>query len=68
MDGVSLWFILPTETHPVAVAANCPPVCAAEQPETTWERHKNYGQITTVVLEVRNIATANRAISQHPSQ
>ena len=68
VEYVSLWFMLPMETHPVAVAANSPPVCAAEQPETTWERHKNYGQITTVVLEVRKIATANRVVRQNPSQ
>ena len=55
VNCVSLWFILPTETHLVALAANCPPVCAAGQPVTTWERHKHYDQFTTVVLEVRNI-------------
>ena len=65
---MSFWFILPTETHPLALAANCPSMCAVGHPETTWERHTNYGQITTVELEVRNIAPANRAISQHPSQ
>ena len=52
--GASLWLILPTETHLAALAARCPPVCVAEQSETTWERHKNYGKCT-MVLEVRNI-------------
>ena len=52
----------------MAVAANCPSVCAAGKLVNTWERHKNYGQITTVVLEVRNRAPASRVIRQHPSQ
>ena len=68
MNCVSLWFMLPTETPTVAVAANCPPVCVAEQSETTWERHKNHGQISTVVLEVRNIGPANRVVRQNPLQ
>ena len=58
VDGVSFWFILPTETHLAALAANCPSMYVAEEAETTWERHKNYGQFTTA-LEVRNIGPAN---------
>ena len=70
--GASFWFILPTETRLVALAANCsvfncPSMCVAGLPVTTWER-KNYGQFTTVVLEVRNIAPANRVIRQNTSQ
>ena len=49
----------------MAVAANSPPVYATEQPETTWERYKNYGQITTVVLEARNIATIGQSVNIH---
>ena len=60
--GASFWFILSTETRLVALTANCavfncPPMCVAGQPMVPWER-KNYGQFTTVVLEVRNIAPA----------
>ena len=52
--GASFWFILPTETHLAALAASCPPVCVAEQSETTCERQKKYGKCT-MVLEVHNI-------------
>ena len=43
--GASFWFILPTETRLVALTPNCPvfncpPMCVAGQPVTTWERKK----------------------------